>query len=202
VEFELANRSEYIKVLKMVPNLKLYVGPMFSGKSTKLLEQVERYKYAKKEVICFKPAMDNRYTKEGLIVTHSGMQVPCVLVNSGQDIVEYLSSKDLPHAIAIDEAFMIDGVANACLNFIYDKRIDVIVSTLDMSSSLSSFEEVATLLCHATHIKKCKAVCTVCGEDASYTMRKEEFNDAGLIHVGGDDIYEARCLKHHAGFSF
>jgi len=186
----------------MMPNLKLYIGPMFSGKSTKLLEQVERYKYAKKEVICFKPAMDNRYTKEGLIVTHGGMTVPCVLVNKGQDIINWFSDKDLPHAIAVDEAFMIDDIANTCLNFIYEKRIDVIISSLDLSSSLSEFTEISTLLCHATHVKKCKAVCTVCGEDASYTMRKEEFTDTSLIHVGGDDIYEARCLKHHAGFIF
>ena len=186
----------------MVPNLKLYVGPMFSGKSTKLLQQVERYKYAKKEVICFKPAMDNRYTKEGMIVTHSGMQVPCVLVNTGKDVVDYFSNKSLPNAIAVDEAFMIDNVSDACLHFFYNSRIDVIVSTLDMSSSLTQFEEVSRLMSHATHVKKCKAVCTVCGQDASYTMRKEEFNDTSLIHVGGDDIYEARCLKHHSGITF
>lgn len=186
----------------MVPKLKMYVGPMFSGKSTKLLQQVERYKYANKEVICFKPAMDNRYTKEGLIMTHSGMQVPCILVNTGQDIIEYLSNKKVPDAIAIDEAFMIDDVCNACLYFLYNKRIDVIISTLDLSSSLTTFEEVSNLLSHATHVKKCKAVCTVCGQDASYTMRKEEFSDTSLIHVGGDDIYEARCLKHHAGIAF
>jgi thymidine kinase len=182
----------------MVPNLKLYVGPMFSGKSTSLLQQVERYKFAKKSVVCFKPKMDNRYTDEGFIVTHSGIQVPCVLVNNGKEIINYFNDKNLPDAIAVDEAFMIDEIANACLNFFYDKRIDVLVSTLDLSSSLSPFEEVCTLLGHATKVKKCKAVCTVCGEDASYTIRKEEFCDSNLIQVGGDDMYEARCLKHHS----
>ena len=185
----------------MVPNLKLYVGPMFSGKSTKLLQQVERYKYSKKEVVCFKPAMDNRYTQEGLIVTHGGLNVPCILVNTGEDILKYFSDKKLPHAIAIDEAFMIDGIAKTCLELFYDKRLDILISTLDMSSSLSEFEEISTLLSHATLIKKCKAVCTVCGEDASYTMRKEKYSNTSLIHVGGNDIYEARCLKHHAGFN-
>lgn len=186
----------------MTPNLKLYVGPMFSGKSTKLLEQVERYKFAKKEVVCFKPAMDTRYTQEGVIMTHSGMSVPCVLVSKGQDIINYFSNKGLPDAIAIDEAFMIDDIANACLYFVYNKRVSVLVSTLDLSSSLSPFDEVSTLLCHATHVKKCKAVCTICGEDASYTMRKEEFTNTELIHVGGSDIYEARCLRHHSGITF
>lgn len=182
----------------MKPSLKLYVGPMFSGKSTKLLEQVERYKYAKKNVICFKPAMDNRYTKEGLIVTHRGITVPCILVNTGNDILNYLKGKDLPDAIAIDEAFMIDNISDVCLELLYEKRINILVSTLDMSSSLTPFDEVLKLLGHATHVKKCKAVCTVCGEDASYTMRKEEYSNTELIHIGSDDIYEARCLKHHA----
>ncbi len=186
----------------MVPNLKLYVGPMFSGKSTKLLQQVERYRYAKKKVVCFKPAMDNRYSDEGLIVTHSGVEIPCILVKEGKDIVRYFKDKDLPDAIAIDEAFMIDGISNICLDFFYNKHVDILVSTLDMSSSMTLFDEVSTLLGHATKIKKCKAVCTVCGDDASYTMRKEEFSNTGLIHVGGDDIYEARCLKHHSGINF
>ena len=186
----------------MVPNLKLYVGPMFSGKSTKLLQQVERYKYAKKKVICFKPAMDNRYTQEGFIVTHSGIQVPCILVNHAEDIRNYFIKEDLPNAIAIDEAFMIDDISSVCLDLFYNKRVDILISTLDMSSSMTTFQEVSTLLGHATHVKKCKAVCTICGADASYTMRKEEYSDSGLIHVGGDDIYEARCLKHHSGINF
>jgi thymidine kinase len=33
-------------------------------------------------------------------------------------------------------------------------------------------------------------------------MRKEEFSNTDLIQVGGDDIYEARCLKHHSGINF
>ena len=69
---------------------------------------------------------------------------------------------------------------------------------LELSSSLNDFSEVSKLLGHATKIKKCKAVCTVCGEDASYTLRKEEFSNSSLIQVGGEDMYEARCLKHHS----
>ena len=71
----------------MVPKLKLYVGPMFSGKSTKLLQQIDRYKIAKKNVICFKPKLDNRYTVDGFIVTHNNTHIPCHLVDKGYDIL-------------------------------------------------------------------------------------------------------------------
>ena len=189
----------------MVPNLKMYVGPMFSGKSTKLIQQIERYKFAKKNIICFKPTMDNRYTSEGYIVTHSDIHVPCFLVNNGQDILRLYNEQAITEkidAVAIDEAFMIEGVSDVCLDFLYSKKIDVLISSIDMSSSLKSFEEIARLMCHATHVKKCKAVCTVCGDDASYTTRKTVSDSKKEIQVGGADMYEARCLKHHAEIEF
>ena len=189
----------------MVPKLKMYVGPMFSGKSTKLIQQIERYKFAKKNIICFKPTMDTRYTTEGYIVTHSDIHVPCYLVNDDKDMVRLYNERatnEKIDAVAVDEAFMIEGVSNVCLDFLYNKKIDVLISSIDMSSSLKSFEEIARLMCHATHIKKCKAVCTVCGDDASYTTRKQSSGVKKEIQVGGADMYEARCLKHHTEIEF
>jgi thymidine kinase len=186
----------------MVPKLKMYVGPMFSGKSTKLIQQIERYKIAKKNIICFKPAMDTRYTKEGFIITHSELHVPCYLVNSSDDILRLYQEKseeNMINAVAIDEAFMIEDISKACLSLVYNQKIDVLVSSIDMSASLIAFDEISKLMCHATHVKKCKSVCTVCGDDASYTMRKFSKNKEDEIQVGGEDMYEARCLDHHSG---
>lgn len=70
----------------MVPKLKMFVGPMFSGKSTKLLQQIDRYKLANKNIICFKPQMDTRYTKDGFIVTHNDIHAPCHLVSTGEEL--------------------------------------------------------------------------------------------------------------------
>ena len=126
----------------------MYVGPMFSGKSTKLIQQIERYKFAKKNIVCFKPAMDNRYTSEGFIVTHSDIHVPCFLVNDGKDIVKLYNEmvdNDKIDAVAFDEAFMIEGIADVCLYFLYNKKIDVLISSIDMSASLKSFDEISRL---------------------------------------------------------
>ena len=186
----------------MVPKLKLYVGPMFSGKSTKLLQQIDRYKFAQKNVICFKPKMDNRYTSEGFIVTHNDVHVKCHLVDSGKELLTLFdkeNEKNNYSVVAVDEAFMIDDIAQACLNLFYNKKLDVLVSSIDLSASLVPFEDVSVLLSHATHIKKCKAVCTECGADASYTLRKFQVNNSlSEIRVGGSDLYEARCLQHHS----
>ena len=94
---------------------------------------------------------------------------------------------------------MIEDVSKACLALLYSKKIDVLISSIDLSASLKDFDEISKLMCHATYVKKCKAVCTVCGDDASYTMRKFTQDFEGEIQVGGEDMYEARCLSHHAG---
>ena len=186
----------------MVPVLKLYVGPMFSGKSTKLLSQVDRYQIAKKNVFCVKPAMDTRYSSEGFIVTHNDAHLKCYMVSNGEELVRKFESENnisKVDVIAVDEAFMIDNISESLLNLFYTYKIDVIVSSIDMSASKIPFKDISVLLSHATHIKKCRAVCTVCGADAPYTLRKFELNKNGeQIRVGGSDLYEPRCLKHHS----
>ena len=48
---------------------------------------------------------------------------------------------------------------------------------------------------YATRVEKCAAVCTVCGSDAPYTHRKVKGEQE--IAVGGAEMYEPRCWRHH-----
>jgi len=44
--------------------LKLILGPMFSGKSTKLLELIRKYKIINYKVMILKPSINKRYSDE------------------------------------------------------------------------------------------------------------------------------------------
>ena len=88
----------------------IFVGPMFGGKTTKLLSAVDRYKYQKRDIFAFKPQVDQRYAKEK-IVTHWGGKLRADLVSDATEILESLvlnsvSLQDQP-VIAVDEAFML-----------------------------------------------------------------------------------------------
>jgi len=65
-----------------------------------------------------------------------------------------------------------------------------------MSFAGKPFREVEMMLPWATRVEKCAAVCTECGRDAYYTHRKETAEDE--ILVGGAELYEPRCFRHHA----
>ena len=172
----------------------VYTGPMFSSKTTGLLSSVDRFKYQNKKVAAFKPRLDDRYS-EDFICTHSGWKIPATCIKEGTDILENLSEmEDNPHVVAVDEAFMIPGVAKV-LVWLYRSGYSVVVSTLDLSAMGKPFDEVEKLLPWATVVEKRSAVCVVCNKDAFYTYKKQLGGDE--IEVGGSELYEPRCLRCH-----
>jgi thymidine kinase len=50
--------------------LKMIVGPMFSGKSTDLINSVRRYIHKNKKTVLVKFGSDNRYSTGDFVVTH------------------------------------------------------------------------------------------------------------------------------------
>jgi thymidine kinase len=175
------------------PEFIVYCGPMFSSKTSSLLATLEKYKYQHKSAIVFKPNIDDRYSIDE-VVTHGGWKVPAVCVKTGSEILEYLMSLEKePQVVAVDEAFMIPGSADA-LTWLYTYGFTVVVSSLEMSSAGKPFSEVEKMLPWATQVHKCTAVCTVCGKDAHFTHKKQVGGDE--IEVGGSELYEPRCAQH------
>jgi len=181
----------------MLHELVVYTGPMFSSKTSKLLMKLEKYRFKNKNIIAFKPKIDNRYSEE-CIVTHSGWQFPAIPISSGEEIFDYIKKHKLKKfdVIAVDELFMIKDLSNALISA-YCNNYNVVISTLDLSAQLTMFDEIKQILPWATHVEKCTAVCTICGNDAQYTFKKSTKNNKQIIEVGGKEKYEPRCFKHH-----
>ena len=176
------------------PRFIIFTGPMFGSKTTKMLSVIERYEYQGKKVASFKPLMDDRYG-ESFISTHSGAQINATCISNGAQLLEYLDECDEKYdVIAVDEAFMIDGVAGSLLTA-FKEGYTVVVSSLQLSSSGNVFEEMKEMMPWATKIEICPAVCPLTGRDAFYTFRKLDMEEE--IVVGGAETYEPRCWEHH-----
>tara|TARA_Y100001937_G_scaffold53130_1_gene73324 strand:- start:883 stop:1434 length:552 start_codon:yes stop_codon:yes gene_type:complete len=174
------------------PELKIFTGPMFGGKTTRMLAALERYQYQSRSTMLFKPWFDERYSKEN-VVTHKGQEHTSILVNSGDEILEKGLQADV---VAVDELFMIPGSAEALINLFHQGKT-VLVSTLQLSSEPSGykvFDEVKELMPWATNIEVCPAVCSKCDRDAYYTQRIGE--QPKQILVGGAESYQPVCWKH------
>jgi len=118
-----------------------------------------------------------------------------IAIDSGSSLLEFLSqSEEIYDTIAVDEAFMIEGISDVLI-WLFKKGVSIYVSSLALSYSATVFNEMSVLLPWATRVEVCSAVCTTCGADAFYTHKKRD--DGKMISVGGEDMYEPRCWSHH-----
>jgi thymidine kinase len=171
------------------PYFIVFTGPMFGSKTTKMLAAIERASYQNKKVIAFKPQMDDRYS-QGEIVTHTGMRFTAHNIKSGKQIIDLSKEYEV---IAVDEAFMIDDIAETLID-LFQMGKSIIVSSIQLSASGQVFEEIRDILPWATKIEICPAVCQHTGADAYYTVRKNR--GTSEIEVGGSELYEPRAWTH------
>jgi len=169
----------------------IFTGPMFGGKTSRMLSQLERAKYQKKVIKLFKPVIDNRYSNKA-VVSHNGNRWESIGIDNGQQIYNHSDKADV---IAVDEAFMIPGVSDVLIK-LYKQGKQIYVSSLQLSSEGTAFPEIEKMFPWATKIEVCPAVC-FCGKDAYYTISLTEKEEE--VRVGGKEGYEPRC-KEHAEF--
>jgi thymidine kinase len=170
--------------------IEVIVGPMFSGKSEELIRRLRRAEIARKRVQIFKPSIDNRYSKTG-IVSHSGLEIQSDPVTSADEIIR--KTNLLTEVVGIDEGqFLGEGLITVCQK-LAEAGKRVIVSGLDMDYLGRPFEPMPKLLTMAEEITKLLAICIRCGNPAVHTQRLVHSDE--LIVVGAKGMYEARCRR-------
>ena len=178
------------------PKLHMFIGPMFSEKTTKLICALRQEARRGHPVGAFKARLDTRYD-DNFITTHDKIKFPAKVISNGHQLDVALSDSD--HQIfGIDELFLVDGASSVILKHFIDGK-SFYVSSIQISASGNVFDEVQALLPYATEITLCRAVCSKCDQDALYTERK--MSNLEEIAVGGAELYEPRCFKHFGGWN-
>ena len=175
------------------PQFIIFTGPMFGSKTTRMLAAIDHLQWQKRKYAAFKPKIDDRYGTDG-ISTHNGGSIPAFQVATGEELLEIYNERKDYDIVAVDEAFMIKGSANALID-LFKLGNTVIVSSLQLSAKGEPFEEIKEMMPWATKIEICPAVCPVSGRDAYYSYCKVGPKDD--IFVGGAESYEPRCFQHH-----
>ena len=179
-------------------SVEVITGSMFCGKTDELIRRLRRATIAKQKVQVFKPAIDVRYAVEK-VTSHAGAQFDALPVESSSEILECL--EDDVTVIAIDEAqFFDEGIINVATE-LAEKGLRVIVAGLDTDFRAEPFGPMPALMAKAETVRKLRAICVVCGGEASRTQRlvngEPARYDDPIIIVGADELYEARCREHH-----
>lgn len=181
--------------------IEVICGSMFAGKTEELIRRITRIKYAKKDIIVFKPSIDDRYDKTD-VVSHSQRKVKSIVVKNSEDIKQYVDTLEvMPYAIAIDEAQFFDRGLIAIIEDLANKGTRVIVAGLDLDFRGEPFGIMPDILARAEYITKLHAICQVCGDLATRTQRiidnRPAYYEDEIILVSAKEKYEARCRHCH-----
>lgn len=207
--------------------IEVETGPMFSGKTSELLTQAERFIVAGNiqgiDFLAFNHQSDKRYG-QNLICSHNKISLEAIPAKSSLDIffeifdinengeVFLINNRDLLSAIFIDEGQFFDNNLPTVLDFIntyfrdtLQKNINIYCAGLDMDFRGEPFGPMSDLMAIAEKVNKFAAVCKECPKDtpsnARYTQRIINGEPAKysdpIVLVGASENYTSRCFKHH-----
>jgi thymidine kinase len=178
--------------------LNLIIGPMFSGKSTKLIEYIRKTKNDDNNIIVIKPSIDTRYGVSNEICTHNADKESCIMVEVDKldSIFEIESFNSVTH-VFIEEAQFFKNLYNIVetLTVKYNKK--VYVAGLNGDSNREIFGEIYKLLPIADNIEFIKAICSQCNDQTAGIYSKRFSQNKSQVYVSGANEYQPVCRKHY-----
>jgi len=177
------------------------VGPMFGGKTSRLITERRKYNIAGKRTILIKHCMDTRYGgANGYTVTHDRIREvsyeakhPTSLFQCGLGIRELRDNFD---GVFIDEGQFYEDVDEFC-ETLANAGLAVFCSALLADYNRKPFPSISRLLALSDNIVFTTAVDRSTGKDAPFTMKRRGSSESGTnsfgenYDIGGEDKYES-----------
>lgn len=172
--------------------INLYLGPMFSGKSSKLVKEYNVINYAfPNKSYCVSYAKDTRYSNK-FISTHDGVKIAS---HPHLNLSELLQDRNIVlnyDYFFIDEGQFFDDLKEICETLVIMGKT-IYISALDSDVYMECWENINNIFPICNQIKKYQSICFYCKNKAPFTMR--EGNNKQKIVIGDSDIYKAVCRK-------
>lgn len=165
--------------------LKLYLGPMFAGKTSAIVQNYRRYTRAMKRVLVINHTYDTRYSTTHLS-THDGIEIPCLFIDSLSDMTQTI--KNDYDVILINEGQFFPDIFNTVLEWTEKLAKMVFVCGLDGDSNREPFGDILRLIPYADTYEKLTSVCECCGSNAPFTYRNPNKSNGKKIQIGTNEF--------------
>ena len=188
--------------------LEITFGPMFSGKTSNLLQKIHSYldvhqhKKKPKNGLVINHVSDKRDLKScGALTTHSTMskdvnpRIKFICVEKLSE-VPYQMIKNSDY-ISVDESQFYDDLPEYVSAWISLEK-HVHISGLISDTNKNNFGKMIQLFSKADHIEQLKAFCVMCKDhnmNAPFTKSKKKKSEQ--VMVGASDSYYPVCGEHY-----
>ena len=185
--------------------LELIIGPMFSGKTSRIVEIYEQCKLLNIPVAVINHIIDNRYDDNELS-THDKIKIPCIKVNSltkiwknesfNESIIYYFNLRKA-NVILINEGQFFEDLFDN-VNDMVNCGKKVYICGLDGDFNRNPFGDIIKLIPICDTVDKLTAYCNKCNNGTIAPFSKKiNVNVNVVIDIGGNDKYIPVCRHHY-----
>ena len=195
--------------------LELILGPMFSGKTSRIVEIYKQCEFCNISVVVINHTIDNRYDDE-LLSTHDKVKIPCIkteklsYVWSDSINIEpklHVDERDLnsiPHVqqkikvatsdvILINEGQFFEDLYEVVVEMLKQNK-KIYICGLDGDFERKKFGQILDLIPLCDKVTKLTSLCSLCknGTPGIFSMRLTHETDQTVV---GSDNYIPVCRK-------
>lgn len=172
--------------------LTLIIGPMYSGKTSSILDLYRKYGFSKINTLVINYEEDKRYD-ESMMSTHDKIMIPCVNVLKIRDIMtkENLEQYDV---FLINEGQFFGDLKECVMELVEKHNKTIYVCGLDGDFKRNGFEQIMLLIPLADEIIKKYAICKGC-EDGTRALFSHRISTEQEVKVIGADNYIPLCRQ-------
>ena len=195
--------NKNLEMQQSTASLELFLGPMYSGKTSKLLEIYKQCSFCNIPVAVINHCADTRY-HDSMLSTHDKVMIPCIQTQKISDIWNNIdinqtftnnASKHIKlrtaEVILINEGQFFDDLYS-CVNDMLCEKKKVYVAGLDGDFERNRFGQILDLIPICDSVTKFKSLCSICknGAPGIFSLRLTKEKQQTLI---GSDNYIPVC---------
>ena len=188
--------------------LELIVGPMFSGKTSRLVEVYKQCQFCNIDVAVINHNIDNRYDEE-LLSTHDKVKIPCIKTEKLRDVWanekvfnniegEIFRNESLflrlndkiqiskSSVILINEGQFFDDLYEVVIEMLQCGK-KVYVCGLDGDFKRQRFGRMLDLIPYCDRVEKLNAFCSLCRDGTLAIFSHRVSGEATQIVIGADN---------------
>jgi len=169
--------------------LELILGPMFSGKTSRIVEIYKQCEFCNISVTVINHTIDNRYDDE-LLSTHDKVKIPCIKTERLSDVWIKVATSDV---ILINEGQFFEDLYEVVVEMLKQNK-KIYICGLDGDFERKKFGKILDLIPLCDKVTKLTSLCSLCknGTPGIFSMRLTHETDQTVV---GSDNYIPVCRK-------
>lgn len=179
-------------IVNMNGYLEVIFGPMFSGKTTHLIQKYKQHTLLGHKIAVVNYMDDKRYSKTELS-THDNLTIECMFTYKLNDLLNDNTVKE-SRVIIINEGQFFDDLLEFVLQMVEKEQKVVYVCGLDSDFQRNKFGQILDLVPYSDNVVKLKSLCMQCRDGTTAIFSKRITKDESLIVIGSDN-YIPLCRK-------